>query len=66
MIINYLWWISCLISFVLAQSTCKESVESEKNTKWNIPADSGIRTHNLERRQTIEPIELAGLDESSF
>ena len=47
---------SCLISFVLAQSTREQRVESEKKKykELNILAHSETRTHNLEnRKQTL-------------
>ena len=48
MIIIYLRWTSCLISFVWDQSTCQERVESDKIQNEKFLPTVGLETHNPE------------------
>ena len=61
-----------LLMNVMLEFICMRSVDlpgargKRNNTRWKILTHNETRIHNLElRRQTIQPAELAGLDESS-
>ena len=57
----HLGWTSCLISFVWDQSTCQESVESEKMQKEKFLSTVGLEPTTLDLKSDALPTELAGL-----